>query len=121
LRRRRVKLAVLSNKPHDMSLRMVRTFWPENAFDRVYGYVEEELRKPEPHYVLRICDELGIPPSETAVIGDTPTDVVTARRAGALAVAVTWGFRSRADLEAAGPDRIVDRPEELAELAATSR
>ena len=117
LRCQHVKLAVLSNKPHDMTVRMVRTFWGENAFDRVYGYVEEELRKPEPHYVLRICDELGISPGETALIGDTPTDVATARRAGALAVAVTWGFRSRADLEAAGPDRIVDRPEELAALA----
>jgi phosphoglycolate phosphatase-like HAD superfamily hydrolase len=35
------------------------------------------------------------------------------RAAGITTIAVTWGFFSRADLEAEGPDLIVDTPEEL--------
>jgi phosphoglycolate phosphatase len=46
-------------------------------------------------------------------VGDTPTDIETARAAGAVGVGITWGFRTRADLEAGGARYIVDRPEDL--------
>ena len=115
LNSRGVKLAVLSNKPHELSNRVVRAFWPNGPFARIQGYVEEELRKPDPHYVLRICDSLGVHPTQTWLVGDTPTDIETAQRAGAIGVGITWGFRTRADLEAAGARYIVDRPEEISD------
>jgi len=110
---RNIRLAVLSNKPHDLTLRVVEAFWPNGVFDVIYGYIEEQFRKPSPVYLQRICDELHIPPARTWLIGDTPTDVETARAAGAVPIGVTWGFRSRADLESAGAARIVDHPAEL--------
>ncbi len=113
LRHQKVKLAVLSNKPHEMSVRVVREFWSDNVFASVYGFIDEEHRKPNPHYALKICEELGVSPADTWLIGDTPTDVETAARAGATSVGVTWGFRSRDDLSAAGADRIIDSPAEL--------
>lgn len=113
LRARGIRLAVLSNKPHDLTVRVVRAFWPEDAFDLIYGYTEEELRKPSPFYVLRICEELGVRPADTWVVGDTPTDIATAFAAGAVPIGVTWGFRTRADLEAAGAQNIVDHPDGL--------
>jgi phosphoglycolate phosphatase len=115
-----VPLAVLSNKPHEMTLRIVRSFWP-GSFDAIQGYVEEDLRKPNPFYALRICEQLHVRPAETWVIGDTPTDVETARRAGAIALGVTWGFRTRADLEAAGADCIISEPLELARIALSQK
>ncbi len=114
LRDRGLRLGVLSNKPHEMTTRIVRTFWPDHQFAAIQGYVEEGFRKPSPHYALRLCDTLGIPPAQTWIVGDTPTDVETARRAGMPSLGVTWGFRTRADLEAAGADRIIDSPDELA-------
>jgi phosphoglycolate phosphatase len=113
LQRAGLRLGVLSNKPHDLTRRVVNTFWPDGTFHAIYGYIEEEHRKPSPFYLLRICAELSIAPADTWVIGDTPTDVETARAAGAIPIGVTWGFRTRADLEAAGARRVVDHPEEL--------
>ncbi|MBN2447458.1 MAG: HAD family hydrolase [Phycisphaerae bacterium] len=113
LRAAGIRLAVLSNKPHDMTRRMVATFWQDGEFDQVLGYIDEEHRKPSPHYLRRICEDLDIAPTETWMVGDTPTDVETAHRAGALAVGVTWGFRTRAELAGAGADFIVDSPDEL--------
>jgi phosphoglycolate phosphatase len=112
-RTRGIRLGVLTNKPHELALRVVAAFWPDPCFDAVYGYIEEEHRKPSPHYLRRICAELAVQPADTWVIGDTPTDVETARAAGAIAVGVGWGFRPRADLEAAGAQFVVDRPDEL--------
>ena len=115
LNSRGVKLAVLSNKPHELSNRVVRAFWPNGPFVCIQGYVEEELRKPDPHYALRICDNLGVQPTQTWLVGDTPTDIETAQRAGVIGVGITWGFRTRADLEAAGARYIVDHPEEISD------
>jgi phosphoglycolate phosphatase len=113
LRAQGMKLAVLSNKPHDLTVRVVEAFWPRATFSAIYGYVEDEYRKPSPHYLRRICADLGLSPAAVWLVGDTPTDIETARAAGAASVGVTWGFRTRADLEAAGARRIVDQPDEL--------
>jgi phosphoglycolate phosphatase len=121
LRRGGVRLAVLSNKPHEMTISVVRAFWPDDTFDRIQGYVEERHRKPDPHYVLSICHDLRVSPPQTCVIGDTPTDVETARRSGTVGVGVCWGFRSRADLAEAGADYLVDDPAELVETLGCGR
>ncbi|MEP0846513.1 MAG: HAD family hydrolase [Phycisphaerae bacterium] len=112
LRRSGVRLGVLSNKPHELTTRVVRAFWTEDAFEAVQGYVDEQHRKPDPHYVRAMCEQLGVSPAQTCLVGDTPTDVETARRAGARCLAITWGFRTRDDLLAAGATEIVDRPDE---------
>jgi len=109
------KLAVLSNKPHPLTLRVVRAFWPD-AFDMIQGYTSEALRKPDPAQLLRICEALQVEPARTVVVGDTPTDIETARRADIRVVGITWGFRTRDDLAGAGAERIVDRPDELVAL-----
>lgn len=106
-------LAVLSNKPHELSVRIVRSLWPGGVFGQVRGYTEEALRKPDPRVVLEMCAQAGVAPGETCLVGDTPIDVETARRAGAEVLAVTWGFRSRAELVAAGATHIIDSPAEL--------
>jgi phosphoglycolate phosphatase len=54
-----------------------------------------------------------VAPADTWVVGDTPTDIATARAAGAVPIGVTWGFRTHADLVAAGAVHIVARPDEL--------
>lgn len=121
LRRAGVRLAVLSNKPHELTARVVGAFWPGGAFDAIQGYVDEQHRKPDPHHVLAICDRLGVAPAHACLVGDTPTDVETARRAGARCLAITWGFRTRDDLRAAGAAEIVDRPEQALEALLRER
>ena len=76
-----VRLGVLSNKPHDMTRRMVRAFWGEHTFRAVQGYVREEHRKPSPQHIFEMCSAVGIAPVETCLVGDTPTDVLTWRNA----------------------------------------
>lgn len=109
----RIPLGVLSNKPHELTAHMVSTFWPAGEFPAVMGYITEERRKPDPQFALQIASKLGGAPQHTWIVGDTPTDIETAHNAGMRCVAVTWGFRPRADLVAAAADVIVDRPEEI--------
>jgi phosphoglycolate phosphatase len=52
-------------------------------------------------------------PEQTWYIGDTATDMRTAANAGLRKVGVLWGFRDRAELEAAGADVIINEPREI--------
>ena len=71
--------------------------------------------KPHPAMLLRAMAETGADPGRTVLVGDTSYDMEMARRAGARAVGVAWGYHDRRELEAAGADRIVERCEELAD------
>lgn len=113
LNQRQIPLAVLSNKPHDLSVRVVETLWPEQPFALVYGHDSEYPRKPDPGRLLNICAQLGVAAEQTWMVGDTPTDIKTALAAGAVPVGVTWGFRRREDLRDSGAEFIVDHPAEL--------
>lgn len=52
-------------------------------------------------------------PSECLYFGDTNTDMKTGINAGMDTVAVTWGFRERAELEAFHPRYIINHPNEI--------
>jgi len=52
---------------------------------------DETCSKPDPQMLREICEELGVEPSKTLMIGDTEYDLEMAQRAGAAALAVTYG------------------------------
>jgi phosphoglycolate phosphatase len=72
--------------------------------------------KPHPAMLLRAIDEVCVEPHETAMIGDTTFDMAMAVAAGALPVAVAWGYHPVADLVAAGAAHVAEDADGLATL-----
>ena len=72
--------------------------------------------KPDPTAALQIAQELGIPPPHWLYLGDTNTDMRTARAAGMYAVGVLWGFRDRKELLDSGAQALVATPAEVLTL-----
>jgi phosphoglycolate phosphatase len=107
------RLAVHTNKPGREARHIFRALGLLDFFAGVVGG-DEAPRKPDPAGTLGLMRRLGARPEDTVFIGDSPTDVRTARNAGVTMVAVTWGFRPRAELRAAGAVHVVDRVAELA-------
>jgi phosphoglycolate phosphatase len=85
-------MAVLSNKPAKMSREILEGLRLAHYFLGVYGGDSFEKKKPDPVGALAILKELRARPEEAAMVGDSDVDVQTARNAGMLAVAVTYGF-----------------------------
>jgi phosphoglycolate phosphatase len=110
-------LAVLTNKPGDMSRVILDGLGLGERFARVWGAGDVPSRKPDPAGLLGLMAELGATADETWMVGDSATDVLAARAAGTRVAGVTWGFHPQA-LRATAPDRLVDLPAELARLAA---
>lgn len=113
---RGVKIAVASNKFQAGTEQLIRSFFPDVEFVAVLGQREGIPLKPDPQIDREIIAAAGVEPSETMHIGDSGVDMQTAKAAGVRAVGVTWGFRSREELEEGGADAIVDSPEQILEL-----
>ncbi|MBR1805048.1 MAG: HAD family hydrolase, partial [Selenomonadaceae bacterium] len=69
----------------------------------------------DPTRPLAVMKSCGVKAEDVAYFGDTAVDMETARNANFLAVGVTWGFRSRSELESSGAQIIVDSPAEILE------
>lgn len=110
---RGLTFAIVSNKPHELTRHLAESMLGAWPFAAVFGQRANVPLKPDPTVALIAADELGLPPAQCAFVGDSGIDVATARAAAMRAVAVSWGFRPRAELVAAGPDAIVDAPGEL--------
>ncbi len=117
LRERGCKLGVVSNK-FDEGVHQVMNQYLPGLFDVMHGSCEEFPRKPDPTGLLRTIDELGTVPSRVVYVGDSPIDVRTARKAGAYAVGVSWGYHAVEDFAASGddPDLMIASAPDLVDL-----
>ena len=116
LKEKGIKIAVASNKPDQFAGFIVRSIFGEGYFDMVLGKREGVPTKPDPAIINDILAELGAEAEQTLIVGDSDVDVITAHNAGIKCIGCEWGFRGREELETAGADIIISRPEELNEL-----
>lgn len=116
LKEQGIKIAVVSNKPHERTLDVVEKLFGLETFDVVKGMKEGEKGKPDPAGALEVAERFGVTPSECAFVGDTNVDMRTGTNAGMLRVGVLWGFRDRKELVENGADVLIGRPEELLEV-----
>ncbi|MGD9761232.1 MAG: HAD family hydrolase [Candidatus Izemoplasmatales bacterium] len=116
LKKNNVSLNVLSNKPHHQTVEVIKHFFGEDVFDLVYGKKEDFSPKPDPASALDLTNALGIKPEDVLYVGDTETDILTAKNAGFYSVGVLWGFRKADELIRAGACKIVKHPLEILNL-----
>ena len=109
------KLAVVSNKADALMQKICSRFFG-GVVDFALGERENIPRKPAPDGVLLALQTLGADAAHTVYVGDSAVDMQTAQNAGLEFAAVSWGYRSRAELEALGIARIADRPADLLDL-----
>jgi len=117
LKKRGIKCAVLSNKPHDMTEKVVEGLFPKGTFDVIFGQRENVAKKPSPDGALEIAKTLNIDPCDFLFVGDSGVDMQTGNNAGMTPVGVLWGFRSKSELESFGATHLIEKPGELLNLA----
>ena len=107
-----VQMAVYSNKADEFSQVIIRHYFPD-TFTLVRGKLPGVPVKPDPTGVRSVLAELGAAAEETLFVGDSDVDIQTAHNAGLAACGVTWGFREREELTAAGAEMLADTVEQL--------
>ncbi|MCM1285267.1 MAG: HAD-IIIA family hydrolase [Acetobacter sp.] len=116
LKKKGIKLAVVTNKPHASAVMMVESVFGKNYFDAIVGADDNTPKKPDPYSANKALSILDCKASEAIYFGDSDVDVYTAKNAGIEAVACSWGFRSFECLFAAGPSVIIDSADYIAKL-----
>ena len=110
-----LKLAVVSNKPHEFATKVVKTFFGDRL-QLVLGQRVNFPTKPDPAIVFEVFKNFKVTPDECIYVGDSNVDIMTAKNAGIKSIGVAWGFRGKDELEAEGADFIASTAEELGEL-----
>jgi phosphoglycolate phosphatase len=110
-------LAVLTNKPGDLSRAILEGLGVAHRFSRIWGPADVPARKPDPAGLLRLVEQLDADPAETIIVGDSPVDVRTGRAAGVRTVGVTYGLNPDA-LMTDPPDLLLSDLRELADRLA---
>jgi phosphoglycolate phosphatase len=112
---RGVPMAVLTNKPVNISVRILEGLQLAHYFRAIYGGNSFASKKPDPLGAHTILKELGVPSAESVMVGDSEVDVQTARNAGMISAVVNFGFGTH-DRATYPADLYLDRMEQLVPL-----
>ncbi|MCR4737360.1 MAG: HAD family hydrolase [Bacteroidales bacterium] len=121
LQDRGVKLSVATNKVHEAVAPLMANLFPTIRWDALFGQRPGVPVKPDPAVVADILTATGCGVEDALYLGDSAVDMETAHRAGVRAVGVLWGYRPRTELENAGADIIIEKPEDLMKLVESNR
>jgi phosphoglycolate phosphatase len=107
LKRRRLRLAIASNRPTAFSRILLRVLKIEKYFD--YLLCADKLRqgKPHPEILRRILRHFRVKPPEAVFVGDMAIDARAGRRAGIRTVIVTTGSSSLREIKKERPWKIL--------------
>lgn len=116
LTEKNIGMAILSNKADVITQRIAEKLLNRWPFALIIGTGNTIPRKPDPTGAYLCASALRVNPENCVYMGDTGIDMQTASRTGMLPVGVTWGFRSREELESHGASIIIDHPSALLSL-----
>lgn len=109
------RTAIVSNKA-DYGVQALAKQYFDGQLDAACGERAGIAKKPAPDMLLAIMQQLKAEPASTIYIGDSDTDLDTARNAGVACIGACWGFRGRAFLEAHGAKLLAENVSDIWEL-----
>ncbi len=114
LKRRGMRMAVISNKNVALCREVLSALGADRHFEEILGADSLQFRKPSPEPVLKLLADFGVDPCHAAMVGDSINDMAAGKGAGVATVGCTWGYGEPEELAEA--DYRVDRFVELAEI-----
>jgi phosphoglycolate phosphatase len=124
------RFAVCTNKLEWLAVRLLKTLGLADRFAAICGQDTFKVPKPHPDILYGTLAKAGGTLRTAVMVGDSATDIATARAAGLPIIAVDFGY-TEVPVSELGPDRIISHfnalPDEIADVlgrgdvAATAR
>lgn len=115
LEQNNISLAILSNKPDELTCKLAEHYFPTIKFVFVNGALNGFPPKPDPSLLLNLINSFNIV-SPIYYIGDSRVDIMLAKKLGISSVGVSWGFRGIEELVKENADYILEQPAEMLKL-----
>ena len=106
------RIGICTNKPERLALLLLTALGVHDRFAAVLGADTLHVRKPDPLHFTETARRIGADPARSVMIGDTLTDLETARRAGVPCVLTGFGFAAE-PMDELAPDAVVAHFDEL--------
>ena len=100
------RFAICTNKLEALSIRLLEKFGLANRFVAICGQDTFDIQKPDPEILRRTVSAAGGRLDNAIMVGDSITDIRTARAAGVPIIAVEFGYSERPIAEF-GPDQVI--------------
>lgn len=117
LKEQGITVAVTSNKNDDAVKGLCEEYFG-SLIDVAVGVKEGVSPKPDPAMVNNVIKDLNIEKAECIFVGDSDTDIITAKNTGLKSIGVLWGFRDREVLEKAEADFVISHTEDILKIVA---
>jgi len=111
-----IQISVLSNKPDNLTKKVVSYYLSEWPLVPVFGQREEVPRKPDPDGAIEIAEMMEIDPERILFVGDSDNDILTAQAAGMIPVGASWGYGRLVNEPVEGDYPMIHKPSELLNL-----
>lgn len=108
-----LKKAVLTNKPHDLTLALLERLGLVSEFEMLQGAQPALPLKPDPTSLQHMLSHLQVAAECALMIGDSENDILAGKAAHVHTCAATYGFRPRAALLKLAPDMVIETPLDL--------
>lgn len=107
-----LKMGVCTNKLEGLSVRLLQALGMEKYFGAIVGPDTVNIAKPDPAPYLETVKRLGVPAKNSIMIGDSETDILTARAVGVPVIGVTFGYTQK-PVATYNPDYLVSHFDEI--------
>jgi phosphoglycolate phosphatase len=104
---------VVTSKRSVFARRIVDSLGLAGWFRGVYGTEPDGSLDDKADLIAAVLRAEALDPRDTVMVGDRMHDMLGAHANGMRAIGVLWGYGSRAELEAAGADKVVHTPGDL--------
>lgn len=113
LAERDLRLAIVTNKPTALAIRLIDAVGWSNRFGCLVGGDCTPQPKPDAAPVLEACRRLDVDPGRVWMIGDDRRDIESGRQAGSRTAVAAWGYLAGEDPLAWQADRVCESPAEI--------
>jgi HAD superfamily hydrolase (TIGR01509 family) len=113
--RRDKKIALVTNKPEEISKKILAGLGIRQYFDLIMGPESVKKIKPDPEGIRKVLDTFGIVAEKAIMVGDSYVDVKAGRSAGTNTCGVTYGLGNKKELIKAAPDFYISDMSQLLE------
>ena len=105
-------LGICTNKPEGLAVELMTRLGALERFGALLGADTLPVRKPDPTHLFETISRIGGDPAAAVMIGDTDTDLKTARNAEIPCILTSFGY-SHIPVARLKPDAIVDRFDQI--------
>ncbi|WP_394129275.1 phosphoglycolate phosphatase [Shewanella maritima] len=110
------KMAVVTNKPYEFTIPLLKSFGLFDFFEQILGGDSLTRMKPDPLPLIHLIDFWDVAPHQLLMVGDSKNDILAAKSAQVLSIGLTYGYNYGEHIGLSSPDAVCESFSQVGDL-----